>query len=125
MKYKTTMKAVMAGYQFVISVGYCDLQNLLRFQNPIAYTCGTYGWNADIYDFGNVAICTGYRPFGNVSSSTIGLNHLYDAMAMRIIAFTNKDDSYEAKKEKVNKILETYIKTVLSTYSNKKKRKGC
>ena len=34
---------------------------------PAAYTAGVYGWNADIYPItSGVAICTGYRPFGNV-----------------------------------------------------------
>lgn len=66
MKFKTTKKAIMANYGNIIKVGYCDLQNLLKYESPIAYTAGIYGWNADIYDFGGVAIVTGYRPFGNI-----------------------------------------------------------
>jgi len=31
---------------------------------PMAYTAGIYGWNADIYAFGSIALVTGYRPFG-------------------------------------------------------------
>lgn len=35
--------------------------------DPAAYTAGVYGWNADIYPItSGVAICTGYRPFGNI-----------------------------------------------------------
>ncbi len=64
MKYKTTRKEVMNGYARVYSVGYCELQTLLRYKNPVAYTSGQYGWNADIYDFGRTAIVMGYRPFG-------------------------------------------------------------
>lgn len=66
MKYKTTQKAIKENYSKIIKVGYCDLQNLLNFKSPIAYTCGKYGWNADIYDIGGVAIVTGYRSFGNI-----------------------------------------------------------
>lgn len=56
----------MKGYfSKVISVGYCNLQNLLTYAMPIAYTKGVYGWNADVYAFGDVAIVTGYRPFGD------------------------------------------------------------
>lgn len=66
MKFKTTKKAIMANYGNIIKVGYCDLQNLLKYESPVAYTSGIYGWNADIYDFGGVAIVTGYRPFGNI-----------------------------------------------------------
>ena len=29
---------------------------------PIGYNCGSYGWNYDVYDFGSVLICCGYRP---------------------------------------------------------------
>lgn len=69
MQFKTTKKDVMNGYWEIIEVGYCDLQHLLGFLSPSAYTCGIYGWNTDIYEMpfnSNICICTGYRPFGNV-----------------------------------------------------------
>lgn len=50
-----------------IKLGYCELQSLLAQFSPIAYTSGMYGWNADIYQFGNYYICTGYRPFGKIN----------------------------------------------------------
>lgn len=61
MKYKTTRKAVVAGSPRLVSVGYCDLQTLLRYHSPIAYTCGVYGWNFDVYEIHGLTICTGYR----------------------------------------------------------------
>lgn len=64
MKFKTTQKAIRNGYRRVFAVGDADLQYLLTFENPMAYNSGVYGWNCDIYDFGNIAITTGYRPFG-------------------------------------------------------------
>ena len=63
MKYRTTRKDTLRYYD-CIKVGYCDLHDLLSFRNASAYTCGVYGWNADVYTFGGVAIVTGYRPFG-------------------------------------------------------------
>lgn len=60
MKFRTTRKAVKENFSKVISVGYCSLQKLLTYESPVAYTC-----NADIYAFGNVAIITGYCPFGD------------------------------------------------------------
>lgn len=66
MKFKTTRKEIMSNYSKVYEVSYGALQNMLKFMSPVAYTSGTYGWNADIYDLGSgIAICTGYRPFGN------------------------------------------------------------
>lgn len=61
MKYKTTRKAVVAGSPRLVSVGYCDLQTLLRYHSPVAYTCGVYGWNFDVYEIHGLTICTGYR----------------------------------------------------------------
>ena len=67
MKVKTTAKAIRSAYPTIIKISYCNLQGLLCIDRPEYYTCGVYGWNADIYDMGNgIAICTGYRPFGNV-----------------------------------------------------------
>lgn len=61
MKYKTTAKALKSGYYHIINVGYCDLQCLLNYKSPVAYCCGVYGWNFDVYDINGVAIATGYR----------------------------------------------------------------
>ena len=61
MKYKTTAKAIREGACNPRSVGYCDLQYLLNNHSPIAYTCGVYGWNFDVYEVYGVTICTGYR----------------------------------------------------------------
>ena len=61
MKFKTTAKEMKSGYYMIISVGYCDLQNLLNYKTPVAYSAGTYGWNFDVYDIDGVAIVTGYR----------------------------------------------------------------
>ena len=61
MKYKTTAKAIREGSCNPRSVGYCDLQYLLNNHSPIAYTCGVYGWNFDVYEVYGVTICTGYR----------------------------------------------------------------
>ncbi len=63
MAIKTTMKALKENYK-VYSVGYCDLQHLFNYENPVFYNSGTYGWNFDVYIFDRIAICTGYRNLG-------------------------------------------------------------
>lgn len=57
----------MFAYRNVIKVGYCDMQDALKWREPTFYTAGVYGWNADVYviDYDTV-IVTGYRPFGNM-----------------------------------------------------------
>ena len=68
MKYRTTKREIMNNYDNVISCSYCGLQRLLSCANPESYTCGVYGWNADIYKVDcNTVIVTGYRPFGRCS----------------------------------------------------------
>lgn len=70
-KIRATKKEIMKGYN-CIEAGYCGLQNLLTFRGATAYTCGVYGWNADVYTFpdiaecGSYAIVTGFRPFGGI-----------------------------------------------------------
>ena len=63
---KTTRKQVEYRNGRVIEVGYCNLDHTLNecADRRDGHTEGIYGWNADIYEFGNFAICTGYRPFG-------------------------------------------------------------
>lgn len=67
MKTKITKKSIMSAYRNVIKVGYCDMQDALKWREPNFYTAGVYGWNSDVYviDYDTV-IVTGYRPFGNV-----------------------------------------------------------
>lgn len=67
MKTKITKKAIMGAYRNVIKVGYCDMQDALKWSEPNFCTVGVYGWNADVYviDYDTV-IVTGYRPFGNI-----------------------------------------------------------
>lgn len=57
----------MSAYRNVIKVGYCDMQDALKWREPNFHTEGVYGWNSDVYviDYDTV-IVTGYRPFGNV-----------------------------------------------------------
>lgn len=47
-----------------LGIAICNF--FLKHESPKYYTRGIYGWNADIYTFGDIALCTGYRPFGNI-----------------------------------------------------------
>ena len=67
MKLQTTKTAIQNGYYNIISIGYCDLQNLLSYKNAFAYNTGVYGWNCDFYDVDGVCISSGYRPLNDVN----------------------------------------------------------
>lgn len=108
MKFRTTRKAIRENYNKIIEVGYCDLQYLLHLENPIAYTGGSTGWYADIYDINDIALVTGYRPFGNISPDYKIINK-YNEKAEKIIL---SNLNYEEQKKKIDKLLDGFIEEV-------------
>lgn len=109
MKIKTTKKEIQKSFKNIICVGYGDLQNLLSYTDVVFYTCGVYGWNADVYKINNnTIICTGYRPFGNIKNYK--LIEKYENKAKKI---KENNFCYEEIKQKLNKLLNDFIKEIL------------
>lgn len=105
MKYKTTRKAIVNGSVNVRCAGYCDLAYLLRNHSPIAYTCGVYGWNFDVFEVYGVTICTGYRNMPGKRLDGIGE---YEKKAREI--WDNYNTPYETQKEETEKLLQEFCK---------------
>lgn len=63
MKIKTTIKTIRNNYRKVFATGYCELQDIMKYEEPQFYNAGVYGWNCDVYvDYRrDIAITTGYR----------------------------------------------------------------
>lgn len=100
-----------SGYKF--SVGYCDMQNLLHFQDRLGYTHGVYGWNFDVYKIDGCVISTGYR--GMVGKSiNYDLLREYELKAEKIINDWNKP--YEQSKQEVNNLLFELLEKVKKEY---------
>lgn len=108
MKLMAKRKDVCAAYATIISVGYCHLQRLLSCEQPSAYTCGVYGWNADVYDFGDTAIVTGYRPFGN-KHATYNLCRKYEQEASDFF-YTNPDMHKAVNRIRLQRLIDDFIK---------------
>lgn len=106
MKLKTTRKAIVNGSCNIVSVGYCDLCHLLTNHSPIAYTCGVYGWNFDVYEINGLTICTGYR---NMPGRRAKQTREYDQKAAKILSWENKEMTYDEKRENVEKLLNEWI----------------
>lgn len=105
MKFKTTKKAVLGSNTRVYKLGYCDLSNLLMYHEPIAYTSGVYGWNADIYQIGDTTIVTGYRPFGEQVDYTMVKK--YKELARNCL---DADPyQYEVNKKDMEELLQAFI----------------
>ncbi len=107
MKYKITIKALREGANNLRSAGYCDLQDLLRNHQPIAYTSGVYGWNFDIYEVYGLTICTGYRSMPGKQLEGIAEA---EAKAQKLWSWENKEMTFEEKQEAVETLLHEFCK---------------
>ena len=111
-KLKATKKEIMEGYN-CIEVGYCGLSGLLTFRGAAAYTCGVYGWNADVYTFQDIegcesyAIVTGYRPFGNIKVD-YKIIKKYETKAEKL----HQKYCCEELRKKLDKLIKQFIKEV-------------
>ena len=113
-KANVTRKWVNSNY-YCCSVGYCDLQNLLYFQSASYYTCGVYGWNMDVYTFGDYAITTGYRGMiDNVKKDYYSLVCEYEDKARALLKEQWKKP-YEELKAEVNNLLNEFLQKVFDT----------
>lgn len=93
MKYKTTKKEMKENYYNILSVGYCNLQYLLRHKAANSYCSSIYGWYCDNYELTGskriLLLSTGYNP---IKSKNINKN---DEEIEKIIK------KYENKAEKI------------------------
>lgn len=72
---------------------------------PIAYTCGVYGWNFDVFEVYGVTICTGYR---NMPGKRLDGIREYEKKAREI--WDNYNTPYETQKEETEKLLQEFCK---------------
>lgn len=109
MKFKTTRKEICSNFPTIISVPYCSLQSLLHWESPIAYTTRREGWAADIYEFGDTAIVTGYAPFGNILPG-YSLCQKYENAAEKIRCGYGLTEA--KRKEQLRELIKAFIKEV-------------
>jgi len=107
MKYNATKKD-MKRYDKIIGTGADNLQHLLKFHDPIAYSTRAEGWSCDYYDIDGVLISTGYAPLDSKRTfANYALIHEYDEKARDINA--NNEIEYDDKKAMVNELLSEFI----------------
>lgn len=109
--FRTTNKEINNLYDYVIRIGFCNLQSLLSRRVNTAYTCGVYGWNADVYDLSDVisgvAICTGDRPTGvQISYKLI---QKYERKAEKI-----RNECSKNEKQRLNRLLKNFLKKAIA-----------
>lgn len=105
----TLQKHIRAEFSTIIKVNYCKLQQLLRCEDPIAYTTNAYGWAADVYDVGDgVAIVTGYAPFGRIQPD-YNTCKKYEMLASKIVY---SRDSYDTIRDKLRDLIHDFVNEV-------------
>lgn len=112
---KLKEKEVKENYK-CYSIGYCEAQDLLSLEGANFYTAGVYGWNADIYIFGNTAIVTGYRPFGE--SLDFDIVNKYNKKAYEYRKASKQD--YEVQKKHLQMLIYEMLTEYEGTKNDKK-----
>ena len=128
MKIKATQKQIKEKYSNILAIGYAEYYHLLDKYKATFYTCGVYGWNADIFiDYKtDTAIVTGYRTFGDrLKDKQLTIFEKYNNKARKLKKRYNDYNFSDTKIENkqyfeykrldyiLDKMLETAIKKAL------------
>jgi hypothetical protein len=128
MKIKATQKQIKENYSNILAIGYAEYYHLLDKYKAMYYTCGVYGWNADIFiDYKtDTAIVTGYRTFGDrLKDKQLAIFEKYNNKARKLKKRYNDYNFSDTKIENkqcfeykrldyiLDKMLETAIKKAL------------
>lgn len=122
MKIKTTQKQIKENYSNILAIGYAEYYDLLDKHKATFYTCGVYGWNADILiDYAtDTVIVTGYRTFGNrLNEKQLAIFEKYNDKARKLKALQNSyyydDEKLEANKRFTRDRLDCILEKILTT----------
>lgn len=106
---KARKKDIMDSFSYVVSIPYCHAQDLLSCMDTKIYTSSKYGWDADVFVVNDdVAVVTGYRPFGNVE-----VNHeVLERYEMLAGDAAEKHPRYRERKAAIKSILYDFLREV-------------
>ena len=110
-KLKTTVASIKSAYapKYIFKTGYCNVQTLFHYTEPKAYTCGTYGWNFDLYDVDGVGICTGYR---NMVGNQIDYDTVQDFEHRAEHILHGNEVAWEDKRTKLEELQKEFVKAI-------------
>ncbi len=75
-----------------LCVSYCGAAYMLEGLPPTGYTAGVYGWNYDVYEFGGIVVCTGYRRIKGIwTTESQELVKQYNDRARRVVESRSAD----------------------------------
>ena len=114
MKVKTTQKSIKENCNDVLKIGYGDLQELLKYKSPFAYTVtpSKNCWACDYYVFEvnnkNIVISTGQIPIGRDIDYNLVKEFEKKAQAINLDYNLN----YEISKKLVTNLLIEFLNLV-------------
>jgi hypothetical protein len=111
MKFRTTKKYIR-GYEHILNVGNGEIQHLLAYESPIAYSTRAEGWACDYYELSTsdarcLVISSGYAPI-NSKNASMDYSRMreYDEQARTIKNDSNK--LYEVRADEMKKLLRQF-----------------
>lgn len=127
LKLMTTRKEILncgKPVYYTLDMGTLDmgsLHELLNYTPPIAYTCGVYGWNCDVYDMGRCVITEGYRPFGTFIPSDVQKRYAKLAAELPKLPPGKRPEEDEARMG-LYKALDKELYDIYTQYAQEKKK---
>lgn len=111
MKFKVTKKEMRNRFDYIASIGYCDLCELLVYRKPDAYSVRVEGWACDYYIIDDLLISTGYSPLKSKNCKVgYDVTFYYNDKAREIVR--DSELELDNKKAKVTLLLEKFIEEV-------------
>ena len=125
MKAQISKKEVRNSNYRIISIGYCDMQFLLRYHDYNLYSAGIYGWSCDYYIINsdntglvtpNVVISTGFQPLNNRETKPDRyLLRLFEKYASLVLDSAT-EASTEVKQSWLNRLLSAFVRHAVNMY---------
>ena len=120
MKLQTTKSNIKNNFCTVLTVGYCEIEYLLNYCSPFAYSAGINGWMCNYYQpstrFGGVCIATGYNT-DRLGGKRVNYELVkeYEQKACELL----NDYAQTNKREALNVLIDEFIKKALEEKTKK------
>lgn len=129
MKAQISKKEVRNTNSRIISIGYCDMQFLLRHHDCNMYSAGIYGWSCDYYIINSdntgmftpyTVISTGYQPLSNSRTKPdTELLRLFEKCASLVLDSAT-EASTTVKQSWLNRLLSAFVHHAVNMYDEPK-----
>lgn len=110
---KATREAILKKYNYTIFVPVSEFDFMTYYEPYKYYIINNLGWEASVYEFGNIAIITGTKPFGKYQPD-YNLYSRYNRIASRIIHDLMCNITESQGKEITRFLIKEFIKEVLA-----------